>query len=209
MSDSKISPKHYSKLKPQPIEVVEAWELDHHRASALAYLARAGSKPGESYESDIRKAIWFLERSIQHRRNKLLLDDELEQAWQDMQNSSPPPEMQTEGVEGPIEPSTGSVEKVPTLEELEAEEQRAWEVWVQSRKKKHELYPNHQEIQKYMWTVSWKIGSMEQKQEPEAVKFEEHDGKIRSNRPLFPSYIGSAGGSGSESEGSGVVAGAG
>lgn len=54
---------HYSRLDPQPIEVIERWGLDHHCASALAYIARAPHK-GEAVR-DLRKAIWYLNRRIQ------------------------------------------------------------------------------------------------------------------------------------------------
>ena len=59
----------YSRLTPEPIEVAEAWELPHHIASAVSYLARAGHKPGidgtiDNGAEDIKKAIWYLERYL-------------------------------------------------------------------------------------------------------------------------------------------------
>lgn len=55
---------HYTRLKPQPIEVIEAWGLNFHLANALKYIARAGQKPGASADSDLRKAIFYLRRLL-------------------------------------------------------------------------------------------------------------------------------------------------
>ena len=49
----------YSQYTPEPIEILEAWNLNHHLASALSYIVRADKKNGIE---DIDKAIWFLER---------------------------------------------------------------------------------------------------------------------------------------------------
>ena len=62
---NKTSPKHYADLDPQPIEVIESWELGYHLGSAMKYIARAGNKFGESKNDDLKKAIWYLERAIQ------------------------------------------------------------------------------------------------------------------------------------------------
>lgn len=58
------SPDHYSSLKPQPIEVIEAWGLDFHRANVLKYLARAGKKQGQPEKDDLLKALFYLQRYI-------------------------------------------------------------------------------------------------------------------------------------------------
>lgn len=55
---------HYTRLSPQPIEIIEAWGLDFHLANAVKYIARAGQKPGASAESDLRKAIWYIRRKL-------------------------------------------------------------------------------------------------------------------------------------------------
>lgn len=46
-------------------DVIEAFDLNFSLGSALKYILRAGKKPGESFEEDLRKAIAFLERDIQ------------------------------------------------------------------------------------------------------------------------------------------------
>lgn len=53
--------QHYAKAKNvQPIDVADAWELDRYEFSALKYLYRRGNKEGNTKESDILKAIWYL-----------------------------------------------------------------------------------------------------------------------------------------------------
>lgn len=58
-----VSPSHYAHMSPEPIDVIEAWELDFHTASALSYIARAGRKDGESREACLLKAANFLHRA--------------------------------------------------------------------------------------------------------------------------------------------------
>ncbi len=55
-------PSHYTRLTPQPLEVIEAWGLDFHAAQVLKYLARAGYK-GSALE-DLKKARFYLDRLI-------------------------------------------------------------------------------------------------------------------------------------------------
>ncbi len=61
-SDAVMNPPHYTRLNPQPLEVCEAWQLEHHEACAVKYIGRAGFK-GDRCE-DLRKAINYLERKI-------------------------------------------------------------------------------------------------------------------------------------------------
>ena len=56
--------EHYKNLNPQPIEVIENWELDFHLANVLKYISRAGKKAGESELKDLEKAQVYLERKI-------------------------------------------------------------------------------------------------------------------------------------------------
>jgi len=48
----------------EAINVIEAWGLDFSLGNAVKYIARAGRK-GDTVE-DLKKAIWYLERRIQH-----------------------------------------------------------------------------------------------------------------------------------------------
>jgi hypothetical protein len=59
-----IDPKHYNRLNPQPIEVIEAWGLDFCLANALKYISRAGYKTEDPTE-DLKKAVWYINRRIQ------------------------------------------------------------------------------------------------------------------------------------------------
>lgn len=51
----------YSRFNPQPIEIIEKWNLDHHRASIIQYLVRSDAKGGLE---DLLKAKWYLDRLI-------------------------------------------------------------------------------------------------------------------------------------------------
>lgn len=57
---------HYASMKPEPIEVVEAWGLNFYRANALKYIARAGKKDTtkEGTIKDLEKAISYLRREV-------------------------------------------------------------------------------------------------------------------------------------------------
>lgn len=58
----KTNPKHYTRLTPEPIEVIEAWSLNYRLGNALKYIARAGFK--DDRITDLKKAIWYLHREI-------------------------------------------------------------------------------------------------------------------------------------------------
>ena len=56
-------PDHYVQgRRIEPIKVIEEWELGHHLACAVKYIARAGRKECEVL--DLKKAIWYLERRV-------------------------------------------------------------------------------------------------------------------------------------------------
>lgn len=63
---------HYQQMKPEPIEVMEAWfSASPRKFSALKYLARAGRKPHEGSHvqgeiRDLEKAISFLQREVNY-----------------------------------------------------------------------------------------------------------------------------------------------
>ena len=57
------NPSHYTRLLPEPIDVIEAWDLNFRLANALKYIARAGFKGDR--ESDLRKAVWYLQRELE------------------------------------------------------------------------------------------------------------------------------------------------
>lgn len=56
------APTHYVKgRKIEPIDVIEAWDLSHHLACVVKYIARAGRK--NPILEDLRKAEWYLARA--------------------------------------------------------------------------------------------------------------------------------------------------
>lgn len=70
MTDPINRPAHYA-LHPEPIDVIEAWELGFHIGNVVKYLARAGKKEGASYAGDLRKAAWYLAREIEWADGKM------------------------------------------------------------------------------------------------------------------------------------------
>lgn len=61
-------PAHYARLRPEPLEVIEAWNLGFHAGNVLKYVARAGHK-GDAVE-DLEKARRYLERWIDMLRRR-------------------------------------------------------------------------------------------------------------------------------------------
>ena len=60
--ETPTTPTHYSRLDPQPLEIIEAWNLGFHLANVLKYIARAPAKGSEIH--DLKKARWYLDRWI-------------------------------------------------------------------------------------------------------------------------------------------------
>jgi hypothetical protein len=58
-------PEHYNKGKYEVIDVIEDWGLNFHLGNAVKYIARAPHK-GDML-SDLRKALWYLQREIERR----------------------------------------------------------------------------------------------------------------------------------------------
>ena len=63
-------PDHYKGSGMKAIDVIEAYDLNFSLGSAIKYILRAGSKPNESLEEDLSKAIWYLQREIERSTNK-------------------------------------------------------------------------------------------------------------------------------------------
>lgn len=58
------NPDHYKRLDPEPIVVIERWDLGFHLGNALKYIARAGRKASETLVDDLRKARWYVNRRL-------------------------------------------------------------------------------------------------------------------------------------------------
>lgn len=64
-------PDHYTRLKPEPIDVIRAWDLPWCPANALKYIARYRNKGGVE---DLKKARHYLDleiKAIEQAGNKL------------------------------------------------------------------------------------------------------------------------------------------
>lgn len=84
-TDNVNHPEHYNKGRFEVIAVIEDWGLNFHLGNAVKYIARAPHKG--NMLSDLRKALWYLQREIdrrckpetepqaEHRRN-------VEEAWE-------------------------------------------------------------------------------------------------------------------------------
>lgn len=55
--------EHY-KAKVQPIDLIEAQNLNFNRGCIIKYVSRAGKKEGESELKDLEKALFYLQREI-------------------------------------------------------------------------------------------------------------------------------------------------
>jgi len=65
MTDPVTHPSHYNSGKIEVIEAIEDWGLGFHRGNAIKYIARAGKKDPTKEVEDLRKAIWYIERDIE------------------------------------------------------------------------------------------------------------------------------------------------
>ena len=63
-------PDHYKGNGMKAIDVIEAYDLNFSLGSAVKYILRAGSKPNESLQEDLSKAIWYLQREIERNSNQ-------------------------------------------------------------------------------------------------------------------------------------------
>lgn len=64
VTDDPDKPNHYTRLTPEPIDVISAWGLNFSLGSAVKYIARAGYKKGEPEQVALKKAVSFLQKRI-------------------------------------------------------------------------------------------------------------------------------------------------
>ncbi len=63
------TPNHYDNgLKHDLIDVIGSYKLNFNRGNVLKYIVRAGRKHSEI--DDLEKALDYLEREIEHTRNR-------------------------------------------------------------------------------------------------------------------------------------------
>jgi hypothetical protein len=71
MAEAVNHPDHYlGERKYEPIEVIEAGDLDFSIGNALKYLSRAGRKSDEV--EDVKKALWYINRAIVYAGNTVV-----------------------------------------------------------------------------------------------------------------------------------------
>lgn len=63
-------PRHYNQGKIEVIEFIEDQKLDYHLGNALKYICRAGVKDAATYNQDLRKAIWYIQRRLELNADK-------------------------------------------------------------------------------------------------------------------------------------------
>lgn len=69
MVDAVNSPAHYRRGGMEAIDAIEAFDLGMHLGNACKYVLRAGRKG--DFAEDCRKAIWYLNRAIEHRAKQV------------------------------------------------------------------------------------------------------------------------------------------
>ncbi len=66
--DSNIDhPSYYTTGKIEVIDFIEDQNLPFHLGNAIKYICRAGKKDPAKTEEDLQKAIWYLNRYIEHK----------------------------------------------------------------------------------------------------------------------------------------------
>jgi hypothetical protein len=69
MTDAINHPAHYTDGRLfEPDDIIADWSLSYRLGSVIAYIARAGRKPGSSRAEDLAKAAWFLARELEAER---------------------------------------------------------------------------------------------------------------------------------------------
>lgn len=63
LHDTVEHPRHYTFGSMEVIDAIEAWELGFHLGNVVKYVVRAPHKG--CYLEDLRKARWYLERTIE------------------------------------------------------------------------------------------------------------------------------------------------
>ena len=70
-------PPHYkSAAGLEVIDVIETFELGYVLGNAIKYILRAGKKGVGTYDEDLQKAIWYLNRSIRQKSRERLRPEE-------------------------------------------------------------------------------------------------------------------------------------
>lgn len=76
MNDVVNSPSHYTRGNIEVIDFIEDQGLNYHLGNAVKYITRAGHKDPSTFNQDLDKAIWYLERA---KRKRAVIPDESDQ----------------------------------------------------------------------------------------------------------------------------------
>lgn len=72
MKDKVNHPHHYGGEfnTYEAIKVIEAWNLGFNLGNTIKYISRAGIKDPEREIEDLEKALWYLQREINNKKQK-------------------------------------------------------------------------------------------------------------------------------------------
>ena len=59
-------PAHYTAGGIEVIDFLEAWDFPFHLANAIKYICRAGRKDKNALVTDLKKAVWYINRYISY-----------------------------------------------------------------------------------------------------------------------------------------------
>lgn len=70
MKENINHPHYYGGIENpyEAIKVIEAWELGFNLGNVVKYVSRAGKKDLEREVEDLEKALWYLTREVENRR---------------------------------------------------------------------------------------------------------------------------------------------
>ena len=64
MSKNPTTPEYYNS-SVQPLDLIEAWNLNFHLGNVVKYICRAGRKDPATEIEDLKKAMFYLKRWIE------------------------------------------------------------------------------------------------------------------------------------------------
>lgn len=75
MEDNINNPIHYVGIDNpyEAIKVIEAWNLGFNLGNVVKYISRAGKKDSSKDIEDLEKALWYLIREINNKKNSIFI----------------------------------------------------------------------------------------------------------------------------------------
>ena len=75
MEDNINNPIHYGGIDNpyEAIKVIEAWNLGFNLGNVVKYISRAGKKDSSKDIEDLEKALWYLIREINNKKNSIFI----------------------------------------------------------------------------------------------------------------------------------------